>query len=51
MLADTIDGYRQQERCLITGFKRHFGFHLFDTGFNETGGGTVNWVERGRPRK
>lgn len=51
MLADTVDGYKQQEKRLISSFKRCFGFHLVDHSLNEVHGGIVNWVERCHPRK
>ncbi|XP_050276413.1 D-cysteine desulfhydrase 2, mitochondrial [Quercus robur] len=51
MLADTVDGYKQQERRLVSDFKRCFGFHLIDHGLNEVDHGIVKWVERCHPRK
>lgn len=51
MLADTVDGYKQQEKRLISNFKRHFDFHVVDSGLNEIDCGIVHWIERWRPRK
>ena len=51
MLADTVDGYRQHEKRLISDFRRHFGFPLVESGLNETVDSVVHWVERCRPRK
>lgn len=51
MLADTVDGYKQQERRLVSDFKRCFGFHLIDHGLNEVDRGIVKWVDRCHPRK
>ncbi|KAF5726707.1 hypothetical protein HS088_TW22G00388 [Tripterygium wilfordii] len=51
ILADTIDGYRQHEKRLISDFKRRFCNHFTDVNLNEVDGGIVNWVERQRPRK
>ncbi|XP_015894502.1 D-cysteine desulfhydrase 2, mitochondrial [Ziziphus jujuba] len=51
MLAHTVDGYRQQEKRLISNFKRHFGFRFVDSPLNEIDDGIVHWVERCRPRK
>ena len=51
MLADTVDGYKQQERRLVSDFKRCFGFHLIDHSLNEVDHGIVKWVERCHPRK
>ncbi|KAL5552729.1 hypothetical protein UlMin_040130 [Ulmus minor] len=51
MLADTIDGYKQQEQRLISSFKSHFLFDFIDSKITEIDGGIVNWVERGCPRK
>lgn len=50
-LADTIDGYKQQEKNLISEFKRLFGFLLKKSSLNEVDGEIVHWVERCRPRK
>lgn len=50
-LADTIDGYKQQEKNLISEFKRLFGFLLKNSSLNEVDGEIVHWVERCRPRK
>lgn len=50
MLADTIDGYRRQEKRLISDFKRHFGLQI-DHCFDEIDRGLVHWVERCHPRK
>ncbi|KAG6654889.1 hypothetical protein CIPAW_05G176800 [Carya illinoinensis] len=51
MLADTMDGYKQQERRLVSDFKRCFSFHLTDHSLNEENSGMVNWVQRFHPRK
>ncbi|KAE8023581.1 hypothetical protein FH972_009259 [Carpinus fangiana] len=53
MLADTVDGYKEQEKRLISNFKRCFSFHdLVDHSLNEVhDDGIVNWVERCHPRK
>lgn len=50
MLADTVDGYRHQEKRLISDFKRHFGSQI-DRCFDEMDTGIVHWVERRHPRK
>lgn len=50
-LADTIDGYKQQEKQLISEFKRLFGFLLNNSSLNVVDGEIVHWVERCRPRK
>ncbi|KAF7839869.1 D-cysteine desulfhydrase 2, mitochondrial isoform X1 [Senna tora] len=50
MLADTIDGYRQKEECLISEFKKHYA-QFIDHGVNKADGRIVHWVERCRPRK
>lgn len=50
-LVDTIDGYKQQEKNLISEFKRLFGFLLKNSSLNEVDGEIVHWVERCRPRK
>nr|XP_011457423.1 PREDICTED: D-cysteine desulfhydrase 2, mitochondrial [Fragaria vesca subsp. vesca] len=50
MLADTYDGYRHQEKRLISNFKRHFHTHI-DHCFNDIDKGIVHWVERCHPRK
>lgn len=52
MLADRIDGYKRQEKRLISEFKKHFGYPVgVGLGEDEVNGGIVNWVERFRPRK
>lgn len=51
MLADKIDGYRKQEKRLISEFKQHFNTEFIDHNVNKEGAGIVHWVERGRPRK
>ncbi|OMO81535.1 Tryptophan synthase beta subunit-like PLP-dependent enzymes superfamily [Corchorus olitorius] len=51
MLADTIDGYRKQERRLIFEFKKQFGFLLDTNKLNGVDDGIVHWVDRCRPRK
>ncbi|KAL1289920.1 hypothetical protein HN51_058293 [Arachis hypogaea] len=50
MLADKIDGYKQQEDRLISEFQNHFNVQFSDHNINEDGG-IVYWVERGRPRR
>ncbi|XP_057737748.1 D-cysteine desulfhydrase 2, mitochondrial [Arachis stenosperma] len=50
MLADKIDGYKQQEERLISEFQNHFNVQFSDHNINEDGG-IVYWVERGRPRR
>lgn len=49
MLADTIDGYRQHEKRLISEVKSLFGFT--NTNLNGLDDGVVNWVERFQPRR
>ncbi|PON74671.1 Tryptophan synthase beta subunit-like PLP-dependent enzyme [Trema orientale] len=51
MLADTVEGYQQRERCLISNFKRHFGFNFIENGVDDIDDGIVHWVERRHPRK
>lgn len=51
MLADKIDGYRKQEKRLISEFKKHFNTEFIDHNVNKEDAGIVHWVERGRPRK
>lgn len=51
MLADTIDGYREQEKRLISDFKRCCAFNLADNVLDKLDGGIVHWVERTHPRK
>ncbi|KAF8399825.1 hypothetical protein HHK36_015697 [Tetracentron sinense] len=51
MLADTIDGYKKQEKRLISDFKRCCALHLIDHPLNGVDGGIVHWVERSHPRK
>ena len=51
MLADTVQGYRQQEKRLISNFKRHFGFNFVENGLDDIEDGIVHWVERRHPRK
>ncbi|XP_057949403.1 D-cysteine desulfhydrase 2, mitochondrial isoform X2 [Malania oleifera] len=51
MLADTIDGYKQQEKRLISDFKRCSASHLIRQELNRVDGGIVHWVERRHPRK
>ncbi|KAM5568010.1 D-cysteine desulfhydrase 2, mitochondrial [Rosa sericea] len=50
MLADSYDGYRHQEKRLISNFKRHFDTHI-DHCFDDIDKGIVHWVERCHPRK
>lgn len=50
MLADTIHGYRHQEKRLISSFKTHFDFHI-DHFISDIDKGIVQWVERSLPRK
>lgn len=51
MLADKIDGYRKQEKRLISEFKKHFNVEFVDHDVNREDAGIVHWVERGHPRK
>lgn len=51
MLADTVEGYQQQEKRLISNFKRHFGFVFVQNGLDYIDDGIVHWVERSHPRK
>lgn len=51
MLADTIDGYREQEKRLISEFKRCCALHLTDHALDKVDSGIVHWVERSHPRK
>uniref|UniRef100_A0A803PH46 D-cysteine desulfhydrase n=1 Tax=Cannabis sativa TaxID=3483 RepID=A0A803PH46_CANSA len=52
MLADTIEGYRQQEKHLISNFKRHFDLESIGIGLDDIlENGIVDWVERHNPRK
>ena len=51
MLADTVDGYRKKEKCLISDFKHCTAFHHIDHVLKGMDGGIVHWVERGHPRK
>ncbi|KAI5406166.1 hypothetical protein KIW84_052780 [Lathyrus oleraceus] len=51
MLADKIDGYRKQEKHLISEFSKHFNDEFIDHDVNKEDAGIVNWVERDRPRK
>ncbi|XP_038893330.1 D-cysteine desulfhydrase 2, mitochondrial isoform X3 [Benincasa hispida] len=51
MLADRIDGYKRQEKRLISEFRKHFGAPVDLGKDEEVNGGIVNWVERFRPRK
>ncbi|XP_077227980.1 pyridoxal-5'-phosphate-dependent enzyme family protein isoform X2 [Tasmannia lanceolata] len=51
MLADTIEGYKRQEKCLIFDFKRLCGLEHLDDALNGVDGGIVHWVERTHPRK
>lgn len=51
MLADTVDGYRKKEKCLISDFKHCTAFHHIDHVLKGMDGGIVQWVERGHPRK
>ncbi|PNY08730.1 1-aminocyclopropane-1-carboxylate deaminase-like protein [Trifolium pratense] len=50
MLADKIDGYRKQEKRLISEFNKHFNVEFIDHDVNKDAG-IVHWVERERPRK
>ncbi|KAL9226376.1 hypothetical protein vseg_002198 [Gypsophila vaccaria] len=48
MLADTLEGYKKQEKRLISDFKRFYAADLSDNALmNEL----VHWVERKNPRK
>jgi hypothetical protein len=51
MLADKIDGYRKQEKRLISEFNKHFNVEFIDHDVNKEDAGIVHWVERDRPRK
>ncbi|XVF02607.1 hypothetical protein REPUB_Repub04eG0189500 [Reevesia pubescens] len=51
MLADTIDAYREQERRLISEFKRQFCFLPDSHKLNGADDGIVHWVDRCHPRK
>ncbi|XP_047309918.1 D-cysteine desulfhydrase 2, mitochondrial [Impatiens glandulifera] len=51
MLADTLDGYRKQEKKLIFDFQRSFPSPFVDELLNTTNGEIVQWIERNRPRK
>ncbi|XP_031741182.1 D-cysteine desulfhydrase 2, mitochondrial isoform X2 [Cucumis sativus] len=51
MLADRIDGYKRQEKRLISEFRKHFDVPLDLGRDEEVNGGIVNWVERLRQRK
>ncbi|RHN69318.1 putative D-cysteine desulfhydrase [Medicago truncatula] len=50
MLADKIDGYRKQEKRLISEFNKHFNVEFIDHDVNKDDG-IVHWVERDHPRK
>ncbi|XP_045818102.1 D-cysteine desulfhydrase 2, mitochondrial [Trifolium pratense] len=50
MLADKIDGYRKQEKRLISEFNKHFNVEFIDHDVKKDAG-IVHWVERERPRK
>ncbi|OVA17616.1 Tryptophan synthase beta subunit-like PLP-dependent enzymes superfamily [Macleaya cordata] len=51
MLADTIEGYKKQEKRLISDFKRFCGSQKVDNTLNGVHEGIVHWVERTNPRK
>ncbi|XP_062110511.1 D-cysteine desulfhydrase 2, mitochondrial isoform X1 [Humulus lupulus] len=51
MLADTVEGYQQQEKHLISNFKRHFDLNSIENGLDDIDNGIVHWVERHNPRK
>lgn len=51
MLADTVDGYRNQEKQLISDFKRCFNFDIIDELLNGVDHALVHWVERSKRRK
>ena len=51
MLADAVEGYQQQEKHLISNFKRHFCLNFIENGLNDIDNGIVQWVERRYPRK
>jgi hypothetical protein len=51
MLADKIDGYRKQEKRLISEFNKHFNVEFIDHDVNKEDARIVHWVERDRPRK
>lgn len=48
MLADTFDGYKNQENHLISDFKRYAAFDLSNYSSKDD---LVHWVNRGTPRK
>ncbi|KAK9113571.1 hypothetical protein Syun_020368 [Stephania yunnanensis] len=50
MLADTLEGYKQQEKRLISDFMEHYNLHFAHDMLNEADG-IVHWVERVHPRK
>ncbi|XP_031123849.1 D-cysteine desulfhydrase 2, mitochondrial isoform X1 [Ipomoea triloba] len=50
MLADTIEGYRQKEKSLISEFRVSFNLPDLDQLLSK-GRGVVHWVERSLPRK
>ncbi|XP_015572199.1 D-cysteine desulfhydrase 2, mitochondrial isoform X2 [Ricinus communis] len=51
VLVDTIDAFKQREKCLVSNFRTRFGFNLIDHCLNEVNTGVVHWVERNRKRK
>ncbi|XVF43847.1 hypothetical protein PTKIN_Ptkin02bG0072700 [Pterospermum kingtungense] len=51
MLADTIDAYREQERRLISEFKRQFCSLLDTDKLNGSDDGIVHWVDHSHWRK
>ncbi|CAL0333122.1 unnamed protein product [Lupinus luteus] len=51
MLADRIDGYRKQEKRLISEFKNHFNVEFSTHNEHREDDGIVHWMERGHPRK
>ncbi|PKA59673.1 hypothetical protein AXF42_Ash011797 [Apostasia shenzhenica] len=46
MLADTLEWYRDHEKCLISEFKRIFLSGFPDSILDQLGDSIVNWVER-----
>lgn len=50
ILADTVEGYKKHEACLLSDFKKlMMGDHEF--GFDEKSANLVQWVDRCLPRK
>lgn len=51
MLADTIEGYKEKERCLISDFRRIYQFEFLEQTVGKSSDSIVHWVERIHPRK